>query len=64
MGTAVEETLVFEDAPHAAETANRAGFPVVSIWDGSVKDQEKMKELAAIYVKDYREWPEICQRVK
>lgn len=64
MGTSVEETLVFEDAPHAAETANRAGFPVVSIWDASVKNQEKMKELAAIYVKDYREWPGICQRVR
>ncbi|MBS6194155.1 MAG: HAD family phosphatase [Clostridiales bacterium] len=57
MGTPLEETLVFEDAPYAAETVKRAGFPLVSIKDDSVKDQERMKELGDLYVEDYREWP-------
>lgn len=56
MGTVAEETLVFEDAPYAAETAKKAGFKVVSVWDASIKDQKRMKELGDIYVEDYNKW--------
>lgn len=33
LGVAPQEMLVFEDAPHAAETARRAGCPVVGVYD-------------------------------
>lgn len=59
LGTKVEETLVFEDALHAAETAKRAGFPLVAVWDESEPEQEKMKELGTIYLENYDQWPGI-----
>lgn len=33
LGTKPEETLVFEDAPHAVETAKKAGFITVGVYD-------------------------------
>ena len=33
LGTPMEETLVFEDAPHAIQTAARAGFRVIGVRD-------------------------------
>ena len=55
LGSAVEETLVFEDALHAAETVKRAGFPLVAVWDASEKEQERLKALGDIYLESYEE---------
>lgn len=57
MGTPVQETWVFEDALFAAETAKKSGFPVVAIRDEWESRQEELRELADIYLADYREWP-------
>ena len=40
LGTAIEDTLVFEDAPYAVKSANSAGFPVVAVFDQSSKDKQ------------------------
>lgn len=56
LGSAVEETLVFEDALHATETVKRAGFPLVAVWDASEKEQERLKALGDIYLESYEEW--------
>lgn len=44
------ETLVFEDALHAAETAKKAGFVVVGVYDEeNRKNISKMKEVCDCY---------------
>lgn len=40
MGSAVQDTFVFEDAYHAAETAHGAGFQVVGLYDDSSRDMQ------------------------
>lgn len=57
LGTKKEETLVFEDAYFAAETAKKSGFTVAVIRDFySEKDREKLLKLADIYLESWEEW--------
>ena len=45
-----KETLVFEDALHAAETAKKAGFVVIGVYDEeNRKNISKMKEVCDCY---------------
>ena len=54
-GTPKRETPVFEDAWFGLETAKRAGFPTVAVYDDSQKrDWETMKREATIVITDYR----------
>ena len=51
MGTAPEQTLVFEDALHAAQTAKKAGFVVVGVFDpSSATDEQKMRAVCDFYL--------------
>ena len=51
MGTLPSNTWVFEDALYALETAKKAGFRTVGVFDAfSAKDQEKIKEISDIYL--------------
>ncbi len=51
MGLPCEAVWVFEDALHAAQTAKRAGFPVVGVYDrASEKNQALLKETSDIYM--------------
>ena len=50
MGATPEDTWVFEDARHAAETAKNAGFKVCGINDASEPDQKELEALADVYV--------------
>lgn len=52
LGTRREETYVFEDASYAVATAQRAGFPVVAIYDKYEPEQKVIKKLARFYVED------------
>ena len=52
LGTAVEETWVFEDSFVAIETAVKVGFPTVGIYDRYNFGQEKIKEIANEYIAD------------
>lgn len=57
LGTAPAETVVFEDALHAAKTAREAGFRVCGIWDNSAEeDQAALRTLADWYVRDLGDW--------
>ncbi len=57
LGTAPGETVVFEDALHAARTAHEAGFRVCGVWDASAEeDQAALKALADWYVRDLGDW--------
>ena len=53
LGYTPEKIWVFEDALHAAQTAKNAGFYVTGIYDSSCTEQEKLKKLADIYIKEF-----------
>ncbi len=53
LGTAKEETAVFEDALHAIKTAKQDGFPTVGIYDRHHREQDEIRRLADVYVKDF-----------
>ncbi len=55
MGTSVEETAVYEDAPYGIVSAKNAGFTTIAILSDDNKDDEKMKEHADICVGSYAE---------
>lgn len=56
LGTPRGETIVFEDALYAIETARRAGFRVVAIADdASAGDEARIAALAERYIHDYEE---------
>lgn len=56
LGTAKEDTFVFEDALYAIETANKAGYNIVGINDISEKAApETVKSLCDYYINDYSE---------
>jgi HAD superfamily hydrolase (TIGR01509 family) len=56
LGTARENTYVFEDAYYAMVTAKAAGFPVVAVADASsAGDKDKIKKVADICVHNLTE---------
>jgi len=55
LGTGQNETVVFEDALHAVETAKSGGFYVVAIYEQNVENHARVKELADKYIRDYNE---------
>ena len=53
IGRLPEETLVFEDAPHALRTAREAGFPTFAVWDAASADrEEELRALSTFYGTD------------
>ncbi|MBQ9006132.1 MAG: HAD family phosphatase [Atopobiaceae bacterium] len=56
LGTPMESTWVFEDAPFGVRTAARTGFPVVAlINDHDGRDESFLREHASILVHGYEE---------
>lgn len=53
LGTDKAETYVFEDALHAAQTAAADGFPVAAVFDPSEQQQDVLKALAQVYLRDF-----------
>lgn len=54
LGTEPEETYVFEDVLYAIQTANKAGFHTVAVYDRfSEQDREEIKKQAEIYLPDF-----------
>ncbi len=49
------ETLVFEDAAHAAKTARNAGFKVCGVYDPSENDVDALKKFSDIYINSFKE---------
>lgn len=57
LGTTKAETLVFEDALHAIETAKSAGMRVVAVHDNSMAQHKaRIAALSEIYLNSYAEW--------
>lgn len=56
LGTDKDSTLVFEDALYAVETAAKAGFRVVGVFDQSEQPREaEIKEKAERYIRSFDE---------
>lgn len=56
LGTKKEETFVFEDAAHAVKTANKAGFPVIAIFDeAAAKEKDEISKFSQKYIHNYCE---------
>lgn len=52
MGTQPKDTWVFEDALYAIQTAKRAGFRTVGVYDDcSIDDLDKIKRISDIYLR-------------
>lgn len=49
--TKKKETLVFEDAVFALETAQKAGFITVGVYDKSEENQDKVRKVSDFYIK-------------
>ena len=57
LGTAVSETIVFEDALYAVKTAKEAGFIVAGIYDLSAQEgQDEIRSICDIYLKSWRDF--------
>lgn len=57
LGTAPEETLVFEDSLYALRTAKKAGFRVIGVYDAEGEtNQAGMEENGEVYLKNLREF--------
>lgn len=53
LGTPKAETVVFEDALHAARTATAAGFPLAAVREDSEPHQRELQALADVYIEDF-----------
>ena len=52
LGTPREQTFVVEDSTLAIETAKKAGFPTVGVYDVNTFGQDRAKELSDVYVQE------------
>lgn len=60
-----KEICVFEDALHAIQTAEAAGFCTVGMYDASSEaDQDKIREHSRIYLKDFRNIDEFWRQTE
>ncbi|MBE6376567.1 MAG: HAD family phosphatase [Lentisphaerae bacterium] len=57
LGAEPHETIVFEDALYAANTAKNAGFAVAAVYDASEKAPEKLAETADWYCRSWENFP-------
>lgn len=55
LGSNKKETWVFEDALYAAKTAKINGYNVVGIFEPSEHQQDELKDIVDIFIKNYRE---------
>ena len=64
LGTPREQTFVVEDSALAVETAQKAGFPVVGIYDENGVEQEKTRALSDIFLEDGASFGELILRIE
>ncbi len=50
-----DNTIIFEDALHAVETAKKDGFKVAVVFDSSEKRQTEIQQLSDCYITDFEQ---------
>lgn len=61
-GQQPSEAYVFEDAPHAAESAAAAGFQVIGVADPSYAQGEaRIRAVAKAFFESAEEWPQLIE---
>lgn len=58
-GAEKDESIVFEDAFHAIETAKKAGFIVAGVFDKSETNQSQIRNMSDYYIEDFQNTVEI-----
>ena len=53
LGTTKADTIVIEDAYHAARTAKADGFITVAVYDSHEERQEELKALSDVFLEDF-----------
>lgn len=53
LNTDRSNTVIFEDAYHAVETAKNDGFHIVSVFDKSESRQEELRQMCDCYLPDF-----------
>ena len=53
LGTDRSNTVIFEDALHAVQTAKADGFLTVGIFDPYIREQEQLQTLCDCYLTDF-----------
>lgn len=57
LNTKIEETIIFEDSVLAVETAKKAGFTVIGVFDETfAAEADKIKKIADGYITSFDEW--------
>lgn len=65
MGTAPEDTWVFEDVLYAIRTAKRAGYRVAAIYDrSSEKEQGQIQKESDVYLRTWTDFAGFYNRIK
>ncbi|MBE6629788.1 MAG: HAD family phosphatase [Ruminococcaceae bacterium] len=64
LGTPHKETWVIEDSALAIETAKKAGFPVVGVYDVNGVEQDRAKELSDIFLDDGVSFAELISQLE
>ena len=64
LGTPHEETWVIEDSALAIETAKKAGFPVVGVYDVNGVEQARSKELSNIFLDDGASFADLILQIE
>lgn len=62
LGTVPEETLVFEDSLYALQTAKKAGFRAIGVYDAEGEtNQAGVKETGEVYLRSLREFQKLYE---
>lgn len=62
-GSERSNTIIFEDAIHAIQTAKADGFTVVAVYDTSEKRQDEIRTLADCYIEDFEHTEEFWKHI-
>ena len=65
METTPKQTWLFEDGAYSIETAKQLGIKTIGIYDpASEKDQEKIRNLTNIYIKNWTEHKNLLNQIQ
>ena len=65
METTPKQTWLFEDGAYSIETAKQLGIKTIGIYDpASEKDQEKIRNLTNIYIKNWTEHKTLLKQIQ